>query len=113
MVTPINDKLEDDNELLKEILLRFEIDALKGLIELYLCDSFAMQFIAIECILTIYKQYKEIINDDMKKKIKTLFKTKFKPYYTYKSIGLTIGKEEYKELLIKFKKEYSELKNKY
>ena len=109
---PKRSYIRDDNQvLLKEIILSFGMDALVGLVELYSRDDFTLQFIAVECILTIYKQYKTEINDNLKKKLHLLFKTKFKPYYVYESLGKTVGEEEYKEILTHFKTEYNELNN--
>lgn len=101
----------EDSELLREILTRFGIDALKGLIALYSRHSLAMQLITVECILEIYHHHKSKVKADIKQRLYTFFNREFKPFIKYKYTNKKEGVEEFKNILAKFKTEYEELKN--
>lgn len=103
---------EEDANILKETLLRFGADCLRGLIALYSRESFRLQFLATECILKIYRNHKSKVRADIKQSLKTFFNSTFKAYYKYEYTEKLAGIEEYKELLENFKTEYNEIKNK-
>lgn len=101
----------DDVNLLNETLPRFGIEALRGLIAFYSRDSLTIQLVAVGCILEIYQHLKSKVKPDIKRKLNIFFNRNFKPFIKYKYSNEKAGVKEYKEILVKFKTEYEELKN--
>lgn len=102
---------DDDIDILRETLLSFGVDAFRGLIALYSRNSLALQLLAVECILKLYRDHKSIVKTDTKRKLSNFFSANFKPYYRYRHLDKVAGEKEYEEILAKYNTEYNEIKN--
>ena len=99
---------EEDLDVLKNAIQSFGVDAFKGLIALYSRKSQKLQILAVESILKLYREHKNIISNDLKENFGYFFKEVFKPYYKISDEIYAI--DEYEEILSEYKKEYNELK---
>ena len=99
---------EDDLDLLKSAILSFGKESFKGLMALYKRDSQNLQVLALECILKLYRIHKNVITNDLKRKLGYFFKEEFKPYYKFLDEIRSV--DEYEVILSEYKKEYNELK---
>lgn len=99
---------EEGLSVLKNAIQSFGADAFKGLITLYSRQNQNLQILAVESILKLYREHRNIITNDIKEKLGHFFKEEFKPYYKINDEVRAV--ERYVELFSEYKKEFNELK---